>query len=175
MRWIFVFCGAVLGFCLGPGGLAAQEAQQVIRPGDRIRVYRVAEPERGVSGTFVARDETDLQLTDDSAGLAIRIPLVEVSRLERSSGRHGHTLLGLGIGAGVGLGVGLAGAATTGSPGAYYDVGAGDVVLITAVFGGAGALVGTVIRSDSWTEVPLATLEPAPVAPDTTGPIAAER
>ncbi len=168
-----VFYGVVLGLCLGPGVLWAQEPGQVIKPGDRIRVYRVAEPGVAVTGNFVARDETDLQVTTDSAGPPLRIPLAEVSRLERSSGHHGHTLLGLGIGVGVGLGLGVPAAAS--SQGDFVEIGAGDVAVFTAVLGGAGALIGTLIRTESWVEVPLAALEPAAPTSDGTGPIAAER
>jgi hypothetical protein len=170
-----VLYGAVLGLCLGPGVLWAQGPGQVIKPGDRIRVYRVAEPGGAVTGKFVARDETALQVATDSAGPPLRIPLAEVSRLERSSGKHGHTLLGLGVGGVVGLGLGVAGAATTGGANDLVQVGTGEVALVTAVFAGAGALLGTVIRSDSWTEVPLSALEPTPLVPDSTGPIAPAR
>jgi len=167
-----VLYGVVLGLLLGPGVLWAQEPGQAIRPGDRIRVYRVAESGGPMTGKFVARDETALQVATDSAGPPVRIPLAEVSRLERSSGHHSHTLLGLGIGVGVGLGLGVPAAAS--SQGDFVEIGAGEVAVFTAVLGGAGALIGTLIRTENWTEVPLAALEPTSPASDGTLPIAAE-
>jgi len=173
-------CGTLVGLWLGPGILPAQEAGSELRPGDRIRVYRVTEPTRAMTGKFVTRDGADLQMVSDSAGAAIRIPFAEVRRLERLAGTHGHTLVGLGIGAGIGLSLGVAGAAGEKQSDFFY-VSPGAVVAGSLLFGGAaGALVGTLVRSDEWAEVPLATVPSAPqpvppVAPDSTGPIAAER
>jgi hypothetical protein len=164
--------GAAVGFCLGAADLAAQEPGSALKPGDHIRVHRVAEGDV-VTGKFVGRNATELQLVSDSAQTSISIPLAEVTKVERSTGKHGHTLVGLGVGAGVGLGLGLAGAASTG-PNDFVEIGTGEVAVFTAVFGAAGALLGTVIRSDTWVEVPVATIELPPAAPgDTTTPIGA--
>jgi hypothetical protein len=163
--------GTAVGLCLGAVDLAAQQPGSAITPGDRIRVYRVAEPDGRVTGTFVGRDTTDLQVVSDVAKTQISIPLVEVTKLERSTGTHGHTLAGLGVGAGIGLGLGLVAA---GGNNDWVEIGAGEVVLGTAVFAAAGALVGTIVRNETWVEVPLASIEPPPTAaPDTTAPIVA--
>jgi len=173
MRSRLRFCVAVLALCIGPGRLMSQAQEAGVKPGDRIRVYRVADPEARVTGTFVARDASDLQLLSDNAKAPISIPLAEVSKLERSTGKHGHTLVGLGIGAGAGLGLGLAGAAST-EPNDIVGIDAGGVALITGVLGAAGALIGTIVRSESWVEVPLASLELPPAPPaDSTAPIVA--
>ena len=167
-----VLIAAAVGFCIAAIDLAAQESASAIKPGDRIRVHRVAEKDR-VTGRFVGRDATDLQLVSDSAKTPISIPLAEVSKLERSTGKHGHTLAGLGIGAGIGLGVGVGAAASQG-PNDFVQIGTGGVVLVAAMFGAVGALLGTVSRSDSWVEVPLASLELPPAAPaDSTAAIIA--
>ena len=161
--------GAAVGFCIGAADLASQEPGSAMKPGDRIRVHRVAERDE-VTGSFVGCDATDIQLVKDSAHIPISIPLAEVSKLERSTGKHGHTLAGLGVGAGIGLGLGLAAKGSSD----WVDITTGEVVLGTAVFAAAGALVGTLVQNESWVEVPLAALELPPATPaDTTAPIVA--
>jgi len=162
--------GTAVWFCLG-ADLASQEPASGMKTGDRVRVHRVAEADK-MTGTFTGRDGTNLQLISDSAQTPISIPMAEISKLERSTGRHGHTLAGLGVGAGIGLGLGLAAAASS-DPNSFVEIGASEVAVGTVLFAGVGALVGTLVRSESWVEVPLASLEPPPFAPDTTAPIIA--
>jgi len=164
-----LFFWTVLGLCLGGSNLASQESGPALKPGDRIRVSRVAEPERHVTGRFVACNTEYLAMVSDSGKTPINISYVEITRLERSSGKHGHSLLGLGIGTAAGLGVGLAGAAS--SENSLIHFGAGEVVFVTAGLGAAGALIGSLIQGESWVDVPLARFTLPPAAPtDTTTP-----
>jgi len=167
--------GTVLGLCLGGSDLASQESGPALKLGDRIRVYRVAEPpDHHVTGRFVVCNATYLSLVSDSDHISITIPYAEITRLERSTGKHGHTLLGLGIGTAAGLGVGLGGAAS--SENSLIHFGTSEVVFVTIGFGAAGALIGHLIQSESWIDVPLARFEPpaaAPAPPDSTAPITA--
>jgi hypothetical protein len=161
--------GTVLGLWLPGSDLASQESRPALKPGDRIRVYRVAEPDHHVTGRFVACNAAYLALVSDGAQAPINIPFVEITKLERSTGKHGHSLLGLGIGTAAGLGVGLAGAASSENSLIHFE--ASEVVFVTAGFGAAGALIGSLIHSESWVEVPLARFDLPPTAPtDSTTP-----
>jgi hypothetical protein len=91
-------------------------------------------------------------------GDAVRaIPLTSVERLEDFEGRHGHPWRGAGIGF-------LVGAVTGAVLGPYTVPGEGDTAERKAVagavlLGAAGALsgvvIGALIKTDTWEEVPL--------------------
>ena len=161
--------GTALSLCLAASNLASQESGPALKAGDRIRVYRVAElADHHITGRFVACNTAYLSLVSDSGRIPMNIPYAEITRLERSTGKHGHTLLGLGIGTAAGLGVGLAGAASSES--SLIHFGPSEVVFVTIGFGAAGALIGHLMQSESWVEVPLARFDIPPAAPTDTAP-----
>lgn len=120
----------------------------------RVRVVTEAEPAPSEVGWLRAWDGSALLLERED-GHDRSIPLSDVARLELSEGTHGHTVTGLLIGFGVGLATSAIFAATTETD---YDFGY-EMLMGTIVFAvpatGVGALVGALIRTERWEEVPL--------------------
>ncbi|MCU0621092.1 MAG: hypothetical protein MUC69_06275 [Gemmatimonadales bacterium] len=145
------FVGAAL-LC----GTAPVAAQQ-LDAGQRIRVTVPALQLDRQVGSLRWLDRDSVVIDTDLHRLAMAPG--QVSRLDVSRGRKGHTLLGLGIGAAVGLGAGF----LLFQPGSSQCTGSGDYeencMLYRAgvMVGGAvaGALAGTFIRTERWEALPL--------------------
>lgn len=110
--------------------------------------------------TFSGLQGDTLLLVDRSNGESRAIPFSRIETVERSRGRHGHSLAGAGIGLGTGLILGAAlgaasqpdesapifGNANFSAAGAFY-LGVGGAVV--------GALAGTFWQSEKWRPVPV--------------------
>ena len=136
---------------------AAPAVAQHLEPGQRIRVTAPGLSLDRQAGTLRWLDRDSLVLETDLRRLAL--PPQEVSHIDRSRGRKGHALLGLGIGAVVGLGTGF----LLFQPGSTGCTGSGDyeencmLYRAGALLGGAavGALTGALIRTERWEAMPL--------------------
>jgi hypothetical protein len=133
--------------------VAAQDAP-ALAAGQRVRITA---PTLGLKRQVVTLDAVggDTLLLGGDAVRAI--PLTSVERLEVFEGRHGHPWRGAGVGF-------LVGAVTGAVLGPYTVPGEGDTAEGKAVagavlLGAAGALTGVVIgaliKTDKWEEVPL--------------------
>lgn len=167
---LFTYMIAIAGV-VWPAGLNAQDAAVLVE-GDRVRVYS-SESGQACTGDVVARDSESL--TVDCWQPAMRkwelidFSIESVSSLEVQRGTQSNVgkgaLLGGLIGGGFGLMVGLAAAANDCDVNAWrwnwndcwLPGGAEMVPLSTATFGligaGAGALIGTLSRSDRWVTI----------------------
>jgi hypothetical protein len=125
--------------------------------GSRIRLQAPTVVTERIEGTVIRVDAESL-LVGGNDRAPVSVPRQAITRLEVSTGRHGHALLGMGIGAAIGAGLGAA----WGSTGCLPAVGCGKSYSGAAALGGAlggglwGAGIGALIKTDHWSAVPLA-------------------
>jgi hypothetical protein len=139
------------------GSTATVSAQQLLRTGDRVRLTSHADRLEGVV-TGLTADSVVVHYTKGTRSLAFgaraeltqafaRNDISSIQVARRGSSRAGKgALVGGGIGAGLGFMIGVLAANEESS---YFEVGPGEVVAVTAILGGAGALIGTVVGSMS--------------------------
>jgi hypothetical protein len=128
-------------------------------PGTRVRVSSGGV---GLVGTVVAlvRDTLTIRPVKDSDTVVV-VVLSELTRLERSTGRHSHARMGMGIGLLLGAtGGAIAGHARGDDKGSWWRYTALEKARIDAVdYGTAGALLGLIIGgnfpTEDWQLVPL--------------------
>jgi hypothetical protein len=124
--------------------------------GSRIRLLAPTVVTGRIEGMVIQLDGRSM-LVGANGRTPVSVPHQAITRLEVSTGRRGHALLGLGIGAAVGAGLGAA----LGSTGCVPAVGCGQsysggAAAVGAVGGAAwGAGIGALIRTDRWSAVPL--------------------
>jgi hypothetical protein len=121
-------------------GIAAtfQELRLLVRPGDDVTVTDVNG--RNISGKITNLSAASLTLTVDGRPREWREPEVATIRQRRGDSLANGAWIGLGIGAGLAA-VGIAVAFTSEDYDA--DVNFGEAVLVTAIYGGLGAAIGT--------------------------------
>jgi hypothetical protein len=133
-----------------------QGSASPLNPGTRVRVTarETGRVERQVVGSLRTFDGERLTLSTDDSGNHVALPRPNITRLEISRGRKGHTGMGLLLGLVLGL-----------SAVALKDAGCGQDCekpstgfVVGAVAGGAlvGAGIGTMIRSERWESLPWA-------------------
>ncbi len=139
--------------------LSAQE-RPPIAPGMRVRISTLpltSEPQWFV-GTVAALTPEQIVIDPLNAD-RLAIPREHVTRLDVHRGRKGRALLGAGIGFLVGVGWTVALVTSPSICNAEEQCDAGDYAKAIAILGGTGAglgaLVGLLIRTDRWEEVPL--------------------
>ncbi len=167
---------SILGFGILPSSTPAQEPaarasalpadsqeaplESRLEAGDRIRFFAPPLfPVRTV-GIFASLDGHLLYVDSMMTGAgSIAIPLANVSQLEVSTGVKPKTLTGLLVGAAVGVVIGgmLVWAFTSDpdSGNTEFSEVVGATLIIAVPFAGLGAIIGSVIRPESWEEVPV--------------------
>lgn len=151
---------SLLAVLAASGPLAAQQATDA-SPGDRVRFVAAPEVPELVTGRLEQLTDRQLRVvgTDPSSGSQrlYELSLADVSQLEVLRTRR-HTWLGLGVGAGIGAGSTLfvlSGFCDTGdSPCTASEI-VRDGLLITVPAALAGALIGTLVKSEEWAPVAL--------------------
>jgi hypothetical protein len=148
--------GMVVG-CFLPAAIAQPVTGQA-DSGARVRVSTNTGSVRRWTGTLVSVGEDSLRLTRRDS--LVSLPLSSVEQLERSRDRHSNAGGGAVIGAVVGGGTGLVlGLLASGDDDSFYDVSPGDVMVVTlmlgAVGGGVGALIGAASHKERWEPMPL--------------------
>jgi hypothetical protein len=144
--WIIMITRAliVLVLCVAAPTAAAaqgiattfQELRLLVRPGDNVTVTDVSG--REVSGKITDLSASSLALMVDGQPREWRETEVATIRQRRGDSLGNGALIGLGIGAGV-TAIGIAILAN----GDTYDVNGGEAALVTAIYGGLGAAIGT--------------------------------
>ncbi|HEU4928448.1 MAG TPA: hypothetical protein VFU38_01360 [Candidatus Krumholzibacteria bacterium] len=131
-------------------GLASAAAAQV-STGERVRVD--FEPDHEIEGSWVGASADSVSLSVN--GTTVHIERGSIERVHRYDGRHGNWKKGALIGA-------LAGATCTALAYALFSEsdddwdGAGWVFAEFMVLGAVpGALIGSLIKTDTWESVPL--------------------
>ena len=147
-------CGRSIPFvliCIFGGAPTEIAAQEPLASGSRVRVTAPECELRGQTTTFRALRADTLVLYGAAC------PLASVTRLDVSRGQKSHAVVGSLVGAGAGALVGLAMCANTDVCGILSDNDIkGEVVATSVVVGGLlGLLVGYLIKTDRWEEVPL--------------------
>lgn len=124
--------------------------------GSRVRIRSTALQGRP-RGLVVAMDDTSLTLSTDG-GLPLKLGLASITSLDTSLARKRNTLKGLAAGALAGLIVGSRVAVDPNNCGPqstnFCSRGEG-ITGFSIVFGGLGAGVGALIKSDRWAPVTL--------------------
>jgi hypothetical protein len=127
-----------------------------------VRVWRHSVPEVPLTGRVSSWSYDSLNLVQ-APGPPAAIPLSDLAHMEvsRTKGHAGTgALVGGGIGAALGLAFGIAAATDD-----FLEAGADDVLLVTAFLAASGAALGTLIgllvRTEEWEEVPLPPRAPA--------------
>jgi hypothetical protein len=153
---------------LSPAWLAAQTEVSPVLLDSRVRVTTHSAPGLATAGTLESWDGESFELV--GSGFAPQtIPLSDLAKLEISRGKKGHWLAGTLIGAGLGIGVGLLVAAgdnvddpASNDPfiGFAHSISEQgmdmSIVLVSTLAGaGLGALVGALIKTEKWEEVPI--------------------
>jgi len=152
----------VVPLVLAAAPLAGQQAP-ALEPGARIRVTVDGAGPHVQVGVYQGVRDTILVLQAGSA--PISIPLGRLRQVEVSRGRKGHWRAGAGVGFLVGVGAAVAFEAGSGSTapcdqeqnqdamssGECLGIAAAGVALST----GLGALVGGLVRTERWQEVPV--------------------
>jgi hypothetical protein len=143
---------------VGLATVAAADESRSVGAGDKVRLTL---GERRFSAVVVEAEGDALVVRTGPDAAATRVPLADLTRLQRASGRRGHVKEGALIGFVPGF---LFGAWVGGALGCD-DQGPGCSALPTAlavggVTGGAtavaGALIGLAVRGDRWVDVPVA-------------------
>jgi hypothetical protein len=157
---ISIVAAAALGVCAKTAGAQVEAISFPID--DPVRVWRYSVPEVPLTGRVSSWSYETLDLAQPP-GPPAAIPLSDVARLEveRTRGHAGTgALVGGGIGAALGLALGIAAANDD-----FFDADAGDVVagtvFMAASGAGFGALIGLLVRTAEWEEVPLPPRAPA--------------
>jgi hypothetical protein len=147
---------------VSPASLLAQTEASPVLLDSRVRVTMRSAPGLAAVGTLDAWDRRSLELAG-SDSVPRTIPLSDVVRLEVSRGKKGHALTGLAIGATAGVAAGVVTMAFAFSNGDEGDMFYEDrwaiaavITAVTTVAGaGLGALVGALIKTEKWEDVPL--------------------
>jgi hypothetical protein len=115
-----------------------------------------------VTGGVTKLSYDTLVILPEGNGSALTFYRSDLRKIEVSQGKKkSYTLIGLASGVAVGVGVGLA-ACSGGNCNGDYDGTAAVTALSAVVFGGLGAGVGALIKTERWKEAELPT--PPPVA-----------
>ena len=169
-----VFAGILLAsgmhMLLPPAVLQAQVESPPVPLDSRVRVTTTSSPDMALVGSLEAWDGRALELRyPDTMGQTI--PLPEVVRIEVSRGMRGNATTGVLVGGGLGVALGIASSIVIGtsSGDSWIAPSFGSYVGITAVFGltgaGLGAIIGALIKTEEWEDVPLpATTRQGPAA-----------
>jgi hypothetical protein len=148
-----------------------------VSKGARVRVKfeqetPVADPSGAISyrletvwrvGTATNLDSDTLLFLPEEAQTAVGIPSSKIESIEVSQGKKGSALLGLAVGAGVGVGLALAVCSYdewTGCNWSGNDNTGAVTALSAALFGGLGAGVGALIKTEGWQEAEFPSLPP---------------
>ena len=170
MWWCFVTCLA--GSVAMSAPLAAQTMpSQTIPRGTRIRVSLKASPEKLLVGTAdtLRNDWLRWRPADDSS---VTLPLSAINTLEISQGRHSNSGKGAKTGGVIlgGLSLATFGFLASLPEDDFFRLEGGwrDALLLTAGGTAAGAAVGALIgsmsSSEHWQNVPLGSVQVAPVS-----------
>lgn len=157
---------------LSPAWLAAQTEVSPVLIDSRIRVTTHSAPGLESVGTFDSWDGSSLELS--GANLAPQtIPLSDLAKLEISRGKKGHWGKGALIGTGLGLVAGIIAARIdqveiddsnwlfAGSEEQLEPISDAAIVFVSTVTGAAlGGIIGALIKTERWEEVPLPTATP---------------
>jgi hypothetical protein len=145
----------------GVSDLSAQQSEVPVAEGERVRVTKYSAPDPRFVGSLASWSADSLNLFRDALPDAT-IPLSDVAKLEISRGMHGHASTGALIGGGIGAVIGLAAvisAAADDNSDDWVEISPGEAALgglmLTGLGAGVGALIGLVIRTEEWEEVPL--------------------
>jgi len=135
--------------------------------GSRVRVQMASTPGSWTKGILTSADSASVSMVPEHApplgDNQLRLPTTSVSRLELVTGTKRHWLVGLAAGTALGL---LLGATSEVDPVACeydynYECSRGEALaLYGAVFGGIGAGVGALVKTDRWMPVALDALGP---------------
>jgi len=146
-------CGAaallVLAVLADRPAVAQPAADPEPAVGQRLRVTLLPTRERLVA-TLVSTSDDRMTLQPDSPSARRQLRWSDVGRLQVSRGRHRNTLKGVLAGA-------AAWAATVGLVAAFDTLdesGLGEPLVIGGYLA-TGALVGSLVKSESWSELPL--------------------
>ena len=153
----------VAALVLGPvATAAAQDAPATLAryQGAQARFVWTTEPGAVKRGTLLRGDGTSITFAVPGEG-EVTLPTASVGRLDVYAGRKRHTWQGLVAGAAAGVALGFTNKVDRVRCKDSYTTACSRGEAL-ATYGGAGALagalVGTFVRSDRWTAVPLASL-----------------
>lgn len=152
---------ALAALCAGASRGAAQQPRPVL-PGERLRVTVTTPAPATVTGRYLSRSASVLQLQADTA---TSIPLAAIRTIEVSGGRKANLLGGVvGFVLGAGAGAALGCLANEDDYGVYCGGQDDGKVIGGAILGGAvGAAVGALLfKRERWSPVEPARLAPAP-------------
>jgi hypothetical protein len=145
----------VTSLAIVPLFAVASQEPRAINPGDRVRVTAPSVSGGRFAGTVLTVDPDSLVVQTGTE--TRRLPRASIERLDLSSGRKSHTLLGAGVGFLVGAAVG--GGLVASDPTSCDEVHAACIAVGAAVLGAGGGLVGALtgalVRTERWAEVPL--------------------
>ena len=136
-----------------------QPASAPLKAGDRVCVWASTIPTYAV-GEVVGIDATALRIRLRERPDAIDVPIAEVTRLQRSLGMHGNIRKAALRGGLVGAGLGVAFTAFAGAADGCEGSCAGWALILGALGGGAGAIVGTGVgalqkTAERWEAIPV--------------------
>jgi hypothetical protein len=159
VRVALVFAGI---FLLTFGVCEAQKGWTSDLTGRTVRVTAPSLFPKVLEGRAAALSGDTLRLEDCRPNLDLQIiPVSTITRVQVQDGRKGHTLEGVLIGTGVGLAIwGVAELSDDSDEGEFLhglDENLSKAFLVIFTAGGAvtGGIVGTLIRSDRWRDVPV--------------------
>ena len=148
-----------LVLCISPTSASAQDVEPAsaippLTTGSRVRVTSDV-LERRLPGIVLAVDDSVLTLQPEGGGV-VKVPFATVSRLDVSLGRRRNALRGLAVGALAGLLLSFT--APVDPDFCSLDdpnfCSRGEAMLAaTLVFGGIGAGIGALIRTERWTRL----------------------
>jgi len=127
-----------------------------VAPGMRVRAWGPA-GSAPVTGTLVSNSGSSVRIARERDTVDVQ----DVTRIQEPNGRHGHALAGVLVGAiGLGAAGAIAGAAATTHCTSFCITSQGEdaaVLGVAGVLSGAvvGGIVGALIHTDRWQDVPL--------------------
>lgn len=150
-KGLLAACAVLLGLVVVEVPLGAQESP-VLNRRVRVSTPQAAGGEPRFVGTATALRMDTLIVSGSDTVRAF--PLSTIVSLDVSRGRRGHAFVGALVGAGIGV---LAGAAAAGEDDGQGSTGTGVILvpLGAAIYGGLGALIGSLIRRERWEPIPV--------------------
>ncbi len=140
---------------LMPGSMALAQQTPDLAVGTRVRVTAPGAGRQQLAGNIVAVDEKALTVIDD--GRPVRVPHELITKLDVSWGRKRHVWQGLLVGAAAGGLIGAVLPLCTQDMSGYETCSTRGELITGGVigFGGVGAMLGALVKSDKWVETPL--------------------
>lgn len=130
--------------------------QSLVAPGSRARLLAPEVAGQAIQGTVAETGLESVVILSSRGGERQTVPWRAITRLEVSTGRHGHAVKGLLIGAAAGMALSVV-APKCVNEGCSSEAGFDAAFAVAYGLGGSlwGGLIGAMVKTENWSAVPL--------------------